>query len=239
MVLFYLIYFTVNKIIDAQHGGENRYKRSEVEIYGNQLVSELEILNLCGFNSNHPEKAITIDADKLAKKLINSHYIKGVSITRRLPRKLNITIEERQPAAFIHGIGLNLIDHLGYLMPVPEASTSWDLPVITGIKQNLGQLGRASTTADTYVALEILNYLEIENPLLHAMVSQIDMSRNKYINLYLIRGGTTIHIGRDSYQKELYVLKNYLISYIDWAKLDDIEYIDLRFEDQLIVKFRT
>jgi cell division protein FtsQ len=229
----------VNKIIDAQHGGENNYSRSDVEIFGNRLISKDLILKICGYKNDPKDKPINIEADKIAQKLMDLHYIKGVSITRRLPRKLNITIEERVPVAFIYGLGLNLIDHLGYLMPVPDTSNPWDLPVITGIKERLGNLGKPSSASDTYIALEILNYLETENPLLHAMVSQIDMSRNKYINLFLIRGGATIHIGRDSYQKELYVLKNYLVNYIDWVELDDIEYIDLRFQDQLIVKFRS
>ena len=87
--------------------------------------------------------------------------------------------------------------------------------------------------------MEILKYLEMFNPLLHAMVSQIDLSEDKYLNLYLIKGGATIRIGRNSYQKELYVLKNYLINYVDWVELENIEYIDLRYQDQLVVKFRS
>ncbi len=238
LIAFYLLYFAVNKIIDAQHGGENSYKLADVEISGNRFVSENSILQICGFNIDKPDKSVIINREEAAKKLMRIYYIKGVSITRRLPRKLNITIEERAPVAFIYGVGLNLIDHVGYLMPVAEESKSWDLPIITGIKARLGQLGRASSASDTYIALEILNYLAIENPLLHAMVSQVDMSKDKYINLFLIRGGATIRIGRSSYQKELFVLKNYLINYVDWVELDNIEYIDLRFQDQLIVKFR-
>jgi len=236
---FYLLYFAVNKIMDVQHGGENNYTRSEIEISGNKLISDYQILRICGFKDGQDDAPVKINVEAAAGKLMDLYYIKGVSITRRLPRKLNITIEERTPVAFIYGVGLNLIDPLGFLMPVPEMTRPWDLPVITGIRSKLGELGKQSMASTTYVALEILNYLETENTLLYAMVSQIDMSQDKYINLYLIRGGATIRINRNSYQKEMYVLKNYLINYVDWVELDDIEYIDLRFEDQLIVKFRT
>jgi cell division protein FtsQ len=236
---FYLLYFAVNKIMDARHGGENNFTKSEVEISGNKLISESQILGICGFKNSQDNLPVNINVDAVAGKLMDLYYVKGVSITRRLPRKLNITIEERTPVAFIYGVGLNLIDQLGFLMPVPETTKPWDLPVITGIRSKLGELGKQSTASATYVALEILNYLETQNALLYAMVSQLDMSQDKYINLYLIRGGATIRINRNAYQKELYVLKNYLINYVDWVELDDIEYIDLRFEDQLIVKFRT
>ena len=67
--------------------------------------------------------------------MMNLKYIKGVSITKRPPRILNITIEEREPIAFIYGKGLNLIDCQGYLMPVPKYAKSWDLPLITGIQR--------------------------------------------------------------------------------------------------------
>jgi cell division protein FtsQ len=239
LITFYLLYFAVNKIIDAQHGGENNYSRSEIEISGNSLVPEHTILQICGYSHDTEDKPIKIDPDDVARKLMGLYYVRGVSITRRLPRKLNITIEERTPVAFIYGRGLNLIDQPGYLMPVPETGKPWDLPVITGITEKLGELGKPSTAGETYIALEILKYLETVNPLLYAMVSQIDMSKEKYISLYLIKGGTAIKIGRVTYQKELYVLKNYLINYVDWVDLDDIEYIDLRFQDQLIVKYRS
>jgi cell division septal protein FtsQ len=167
------------------------------------------------------------------------HYVQGVSITTRPPRILNITIEERKPVAFIYGRGLNIIDEQGYLMPVPDQNIYWDLPLISGIKQSLGKLGEQSTAADTYLALEIVRYLEFENPLLLALVSEINLEKRNHIELYLTRGGATIRVSRDLFYKELYILKNYLATYIDWVQLKKIEYIDLRFKDQLIVKHKV
>ena len=55
----------------------------------------------------------------------------------------------------------------------------------------------------------------------------------------MVKGGAKVRINRTEYEKELYVLQNYIKSYLDWSDLAQIDYIDLRFKDQLIVKKKT
>jgi cell division septal protein FtsQ len=202
------------------------------------MVSTAKILNICGFASNK-DKEIKINIDKVAANLMEYKYIKGISITKRPPKILNITVEEFSPVAFIYGKGLNLIDSEGMLIPIPDAQIIWDLPLISGLRQGLGQLGSKTVAGDAYLALEVVRYLEEENPLLSSMISEIDLSHRKTIELHLIKGGAKIRVNRESFYKELFVLKNYIANYLDWGQLANIEYIDLRFENQLIVKAKT
>jgi hypothetical protein len=65
------------------------------------------------------------------------------------------------------------------------------------------------------------------------------MSDKKWIELHLIKGGTKIRISRESFYKELFILNNYIANYLDWRQFSKIEYIDLRFENQLVVKAKT
>jgi cell division septal protein FtsQ len=71
------------------------------------------------------------------------------------------------------------------------------------------------------------------------MVSEISLSNSRTIELHLIKGGTKIRVNRESFYKELFVLKNYIANYLDWGQLAKIDYIDLRFKNQLIVKAKT
>ncbi len=75
--------------------------------------------------------------------------------------------------------------------------------------------------------------------LLSGLISEINMSNKKYLELILVRGGTKIRINRKNYEKELYILQNYVANYLDWNDLAVIDYIDLRFNKQLIVKNKT
>ena len=236
MVIFvYLAIYGGNKIVQISNVRTDYFKKGDIEIVGNRMVSSAKILEICGFSSDK-DKEIEIHIDDVAAKLMKYKYIKGISITKRPPRILNITIEEYTPVAFIYGKGLNLIDGEGVLIPIPDAKITWDLPFISGLREGLGKLGSKTVAGDAYLALEVVRYLEEENPLLASMISEIDLSNRRTIELHLIKGGAKIRVNRDSFYKELFVLKNYIANYLDWDQLAKIEYIDLRFEDQLIVK---
>jgi cell division septal protein FtsQ len=238
LIILYLLIYGAGKILKLSGQRSDLYSRNDLEIVGNQLISNEDILHVCGFDKDN-NKEIEVNIDSLAAKLMGMRYIKGISITRRPPKLLNITVDEYEPIAFIYGRGLNLIDGEGFLIPVPSSNVVWDLPYISGISQSLGTLGKKSTAPETYLALAIVHYLEEENPLLAGMISEINMSDKKSISLYLIKGGAKIRLSRENFYKELYVLKNYIANYLDWRELAKIDYIDLRFENQLIVKAKT
>jgi cell division septal protein FtsQ len=238
VILIYLAVYGGKKIINISNERSDFFKKSNLEIVGNRMVSVDKIFRICGFPSDK-DKEIKINIDSLAINLIELKYIKGISITKRPPKILNITVEEFDPVAFIYGKGLNLIDGEGFLIPIPKSQLIWDLPFISGIKQGLGKLGQKTVAADAYLALEIVRYLEDENPLLASMVSEINLNNSKIIELHLIKGGTKIRVNRESFYKELFILKNYIANYLDWGQLAKLDYIDLRFENQLIVKAKT
>jgi cell division septal protein FtsQ len=235
VILVYLAIYGGNKIVQQSNERSDYYKKSDVEIVGNQMVSSEKILEICGFPPEK-DKKLKIHIDDVAAKLMEYKYIKGISVTKRPPQILNITIEEYTPVAFIYGRGLNLIDGEGVLIPIPDAKITWDLPFISGLREGLGKLGSKTVAGDAYLALAVVKYLEEENPLLASMISEIDLSNRRIIELHLIKGGAKIRVNRDSFYKELFVLKNYIANYLDWGQLAKIEYIDLRFENQLIIK---
>jgi cell division septal protein FtsQ len=238
LVVFYLLYFAVTKIVETEQNKSYIYARNEIEVTGNRIISDTKILNMCGFLKNTKGK-IEIDPERIAQDLMSLAYIKGVSIKDRPPRMLSISIEERRPVAFVYGLGLNLIDADGFLMPIPNNDIVWDLPLITGIKPSLGKLGQETSAAPVYRALNLITYLEQENPLLLEFISEISMENENYFEIHLIKGGTKIRINLETFRKELFVLKNYLVNYADWKQLRNIEYIDLRFQNQLVIKYRA
>ena len=238
LAFVFFMFYTIGKLLKLNLNDTSTYYRENVEINGNKLVPAKTILQICGFDNNN-DTAVEIDMNQVSRKIMELDFIKGVSITFRPPRILNITVEERQPVAFVYGRGLNLIDAQGYLMPVPDKNISWDFPLISGIKENLGNLGEPSKAKDIYLALEIVNYLETEHPLLAGLISEINMSAEKYVEIFLVHGGAKIRTNKDTFYKELYILKTYLANYYDWYQLKKTEYIDLRFADQIIVKTKA
>lgn len=238
LIIIYLCFYLIQQIVHTAENQAMTYYAKDIEIMGNHLVSKAEILRICGFQTRENNQ-IKINIDETAEKILALKYVKGVSITTRPPRVLNVTLEERHPVAFIYGRGLNLIDSEGYLMPIPGKVKLWDLPLIAGIKKSIGKLGKPSTASEAYLALEMLSYLDTNNPLLIGMISELNFSSINYMEICLMRGGATIRVNKDSFYKELYVLETFIAKYLNWAEITNIDYIDLRFKDQLILKNKT
>ena len=134
---------------------------------------------------------------------------------------------------------MNLIDDEGYLLPVPKIKKSWDLPFISGISESLGKLGQKTVSQQALKAVNLVSHLQLNDELMFGLISEINMKNKRQFDLTMINGGAKIRINTTDYEKELYVVQNYIKSYLDWDDLFQIDYIDLRFKDQLIVKKRT
>lgn len=237
VLVIYLSALGLKRVYESSGKSSGKFTVPDIQIENNKLINTAKILNLCGFSDHTGDKdSVVIEYKQLAKQLLQMVYLKGVSITRRPPNRLNITVDERKPLAFIYGKGLNLIDEEGYLMPVPETNCVWDLPIITGIQGSIGKLGEKTTVAGVYSVLEMIKRLQQENLIISEMISEINLSEKDYLIIYLVKGAVPVKVNKDTYNKELYVLKNYLANHVDWKSLRKMEYIDLRFKNQLIVK---
>ncbi len=208
----------------------------QIEIKGNHILSRDDVLSLCGVKAG--EKLLTVKPNEVVSKILKSPYVKAASAVRSLPATLRITIVERKPLAFIYGRGLNLIDDNGYLLPVPRRPQRWNLPFITGVKERLGTLGSQTRSEQAMRAVKVLAFINYMGPLLKEVVAEIDVERKDYLQLVLIRGGARIKLDYENYQDNLYVLSEYLSKYFDWDRLPEVNYMDVRFANQLIIKHK-
>ena len=214
------------------------FKLVDIEINGNNILSREDVLNLCGLEEDGSQLLI-IKPPEVVKRICNSPYVKAATAVRSLPSKLRITILERKPIAFIYGRGLNFIDEDGVLIPVPRTSSRWNLPFISGVNESLGALGHRTVSGKALQGVEIISYMQMIPSSLNEMISEIDMSRNDYVMLKLIRGGAEVKIDKNNYQENLFILNQYFEKYLDWNLLPVFEYVDVRFKDQLIIKSKN
>ncbi len=213
----------------------SEFELENIVVQGNDILSRAEVLRLCGVKSDK-QKLLRIQPNQLRERILESPYVKSVNVVASLPATLRIVIEERRPVAFIYGRGLNLIDEQGFLMPVPRDNRSWNLPFITGIKESLGTLGQVTRSRAALQALEILSYLRfLKSPLID-LVAEVDMERAARPRLRFVKSGAVVKLNSRNYQDNLFVLDRFLTKYFDWKRLTSVEYFDMRFDNQLIVK---
>ncbi len=211
------------------------FELENIVVHGNHILSRNDVLTLCGVKSNR-QKLLRIKPAQLRERILASPYVKSVNVVASLPATLRIVIEERKPIAFIYGRGLNLIDEQGYLMPVPRDNRRWNLPFITGIKTSLGTLGDVTRARQALKAVEILGYLRfIKSPLID-LVAEVDMANPVRPRLRFVKNGALVKLSVKNYQDNLFVLDRFISKYFDWNRLTSVEYFDMRFDRQLIVK---
>ena len=69
LVFIYLIYYGASQVADLASQRNDQYRRTDIEIVGNRLVSNSNILSICGFKSKE-DNAIEINIDSLAAQLM-------------------------------------------------------------------------------------------------------------------------------------------------------------------------
>jgi cell division protein FtsQ len=228
------IYSHLSAEVDRQL---TRFQLKQIEISGNDILSKDDALKLCGFEKE--QKLMTINVQKIVDRLKESPYIESATAIKSLPAKLRITINERKPIAFIYGRGLNLIDAKGTLMPIPKSNRRWNLPFITGVKERLGSLGKISEAPSVILGVKILAYINQLESVLSETVSEVDLSDKNMTMLKLIRGNAEVRINPKEYKTNIYVISQYMQRYMDWDHLTNINYFDVRFTNQVIIKSKN
>ncbi len=235
IVLMSLAAYGYRKIDNHLQKSLATFKLEDIDIKGNNILSDQDVLQLCGLKQGQ-EQLLKIRPVDIVNKLKKSHYVKGASAVRSLPSTLRIVIVEREPIAFIHGKGLNLVDEEGILMPIPENNHQWNLPFISGVNEPLGTLGSRTISKKTLQGIEMLSYLRMMVTPIGELISEVNLGNSRYLKLLLIRGGAEVYMNYDNYQDNLYYFAQYLENYLDWNQLNNLAYIDIRFKDQLVVK---
>ncbi len=210
------------------------FRLVNIQIQGNHILSRAEVLQLIGVKAG--EQLLTVRADDLARRLRTSPYVKNAFAVRTLPSTLRISVEERRPVAFVMGHGLNLIDEDGVILPIPASNLRWDLPLISGIGKNIGRRGKVATSPKIKTALAILEMLSATESPARQLISGIDFSSPHFVQLHLKKGRAVARLNYEDLAGQCVLFSDYSINYLDWTGLNKIDYIDLRFKNQLIVR---
>lgn len=129
-----------------------------------------------------------------------------------------------------------MIDNENFIMPVPESDLRWNLPVITGVKDNLGLQGAETISEKARFAVNVAEYVRILDMPLKEMISEISLAKKEYMEIGLSGSNGIIKIDYNNFQEQLFVAAKYLKDYLDFNRLDKLDYLDMRFTDQIIVK---
>jgi cell division septal protein FtsQ len=104
------------------------FRVRSVEIRGVRYLQPAEVLSRLKVDTL---MSLWDDLEPLKERVRHHPQVTGVTITRRLPGTLVVTVEENQPVALIQSsTGLVPYDSLGHVLPIDPARTNLDLPIV-------------------------------------------------------------------------------------------------------------
>ena len=204
-----------------------------ISVKGNVRLSEGEVRTLA--EGIRGTSILTADLSAFRRRLLESPWVADVALRRVLPSTVEVFVSERTPIGLCRIKNqLYLVDRTGIVIDEfgPQYA-GFDLPIIDGLVRTPGSSQPALDERRADLAARVLDALAARKDLARR-ISQIDVS-DVHDAVVLIEGDAALlHLGEDRFVERLQ-------SYLDVAaalhdRVQDIDYVDLRFEDRLYVR---
>lgn len=207
----------------------------QIVVRGNALLSRETIMQRVTLK---PRTSIFgYDIRALAETVRRSPYVKSCVVKRRLPSTLVVQVAERVPIAYLSLKELYLVDQDRILLPRPADGVAFDVPVITGISLPQAAPGAAVPAAQLSAAFDFIRALTGYQPHLLDNVSEIEVASGGTVTVLTTKPAVRIRLGAGFDEEKL--MKWNLLDRYEGADFSDLEYVDLRYKDQIIIKRRT
>ena len=206
---------------------------SRLTVQGNERLSKGEVLAI--LDGLVGQNILTVGVDEWQQRLLASPWVEDATLRRRLPAEIEVSISERHPIGIARiARSLYLVDAQGVVIDeYGPTYADYDLPMVDGLAGRPGESvsaideRRASLSADVIAALQA-------RPDLARLVSQIDVADPHNAVVMLEKDTALLRLGDRDFAERIQ-------QYIDLApalrdRLEEIDYIDLRFGDRLYVR---
>lgn len=179
-----------------------RFAIEGVEAQGSQRYDEHELLALAGIKRG--ANLFSVDLAAAERKLAEDPWIEAAHVSRKLPNKLSITVQELSAvaAAVVDGT-IYLVTREGRPIKPLQAGDFGDYPVITGITAE--QLGEDRHMAEERLALgvNILDYYRRTSLNQAFPAQEVLMDIDGRIELTVGSPAITLQLGRTDFRQKL------------------------------------
>lgn len=227
---------------------DSRYDK--IIVKGNFSVSKEEILEIARL------KDTVASDDELNLKIIQDRIlrhpeIKKAFVSKQPPDELVIEVIEKRPLAIVNLENeVRLIDEELELFTYKNIKKIFDLPVISGLKVSPSEAQSSKLKSDEIrTAMFIIMNTYKKNKILYNNISEISFAEPSAIIIYTNDVPFPCYLPRDNesiankeYQKtllnRLVYLNNYLSQIYPDNKDKKINYVDLRYSNQIVVNYQ-
>lgn len=180
----------------------SQFDITSVEVVGNKKVSRDEIMRAAG--TDEAKNIFTYQVGAAGREIEAMPWVKKVSIERRLPGALKISVAERQPVAIIRLGKFYYFDEDGNIFAEADSVTGWDLPVISGIDKEKLLEGDEATFGKIAEGIALLELMKNQGKYLSwNRISELVFSSDFGITLYPSGGAAPVCLGSKNLAQRL------------------------------------
>lgn len=171
---------------------------TDIQVNNNEQISPETIISLSKLEIG--QNLFRFNKSKTIKEIKTNPYIENITIKRKIPNKVEITVEERKRnfnVEFLNGYAY--INNQGYILEISEQKL--DLPVIQGISTEQEQIveGNRLNVQDLEKLETIIQIMNIcKDYELYDKVTSIDISNKTNYILYMEEEKKTVYLGDES-----------------------------------------
>jgi|GEM_PF-1025291 cell division protein FtsQ len=175
------------------------FKLEQVEIKGNQKVSQTELLQKGGLTQS--VNLLSLNLKEVKAKMESLPWVKEVRLRRELPNRLQVTVIEHQPFLLTTvGEHLYFLDREGVLFKKLDLKGDTSLPLLTGLGPKDGIIEgrlRPQLLAEVKTLLDLLS--RGKDPFYPHKLSEIHYDPDCGYTLYTIDRGIRISLGKEDF----------------------------------------
>ncbi len=209
---------------------------AEVVVEGNRIIPARTILASAKVPSNN--LLFDLDLYAIEQRVMKNEFVKSAAVHRDIPNRVRISIEERIPVAAMVLDRLYYLDAAGYVLPPARSQFIFDLPVLTGtLPTNECVAGKQTKNRNALDALYILSVAKEIDEDMHRNISEIRIDGNQDFVFYTSEFGIPVILGREHVGTKLVKFDSFWKSVVARNGAHGLQYIDLRFEDQVVARY--
>ena len=226
IILYILIIIICVKSTQIYLLNTNLFSSYNILINGNKYIDTSIIENII-----YPQlttSILSLNLNEIQKNIESIDYIESVQVSQILPHSVIINIIESSPIVLVHKLNENIfIDKNGLLLPADKKSiATFSVPIVSILDIN-------KSLNDIQDVTYIFQFLLTEYPEFYNTLNEIKIKPN----LWEFSSNNTKIFTENEYVKNQLIILQYFESTIYPVKtLQDYSYIDLRINNQVIVK---
>ncbi len=203
-----------------------------IDVSSTKHLTRDELLGLAGIETG--KDLLRMNLKRMGEHILQNPWVETVRINRYFPDAVSIVITEREPVAIINMGFIYYLDKKGNVFKVLNQGDKLDFPVVTGFSEE--ELG--SDPKGTKEALEatclLLKILREKCAFILADVSEIHYDKGYGFTLFTAAGALPIKVGSEDFPAKVERFARIYQGLM--VQLPSIRYIDLDYNDKIIVK---